>query len=83
MVARVAMVTKFQSLSFSGYQSCKGCKSWRISDLIIFRISKLEGLQNIQISDFMFLWISKFRGFERLEDKRLYHSQDIKVARVA
>ena len=60
-VGRVAKVAKFQTLSFSRYQGCEVCKSWKVSDFIVFRASGLQRLQNF----------------------RLYHFQDIKVARVA
>ena len=63
-VERVAIVAKFETLSFSGYQGCESCKGWKISDFIFFSISTLRGLQ-------------------RLQNFRLYHSHDIKVARVA
>ena len=57
MLARVAKVAIFQTLSFSG------CRNCRISDFIIFRTSRL-------------------RGLERLQNFRLDHFQDIKVARI-
>ena len=39
-VTRVAKGAKFHTLSFSGYQGCEG---WKVSGLIIFRISRLRG----------------------------------------
>ena len=42
-VARVANVAKFQTLSFSGYQCYHCCEGCKISDFIIFRISRLRG----------------------------------------
>ena len=44
-LARVAKVAKYQTLSFSGYLAWAGYKGCKISDFIIFRISKLLGLQ--------------------------------------
>ena len=41
-VARVGKVAKFQTLSFSGSQSCK------ISDFIILRTSRLRGVERLQ-----------------------------------
>ena len=46
--ARVAKVAKFQTLSFLGYQGCEGCKGCKISDFIIFRISRLQLLRRFQ-----------------------------------
>ena len=43
-VARFAKVVKFRTLSFSGYQFFEGCKGYKISDFIIFKISRLGGL---------------------------------------
>ena len=40
-IATVAKVGEFQSLSFSGYQRCEGCKGCNVSVFIIFRISGL------------------------------------------
>ena len=55
-----------QTLSFSGYQGCEGRKSCKISDLIIFRILRLGGLQI----------------FQGLETFRLYYFEDTRVATV-
>ena len=50
-VAKGAKVAKFQTLSFSGYQSCKGWKGCKISDFIVFRISKLQNFRLYHFKD--------------------------------
>ena len=77
-VARVAEVANFQTLSISGYQGCEGCK---ISDFIIFRMSRLRGLQRLQIfrlCQFQDIKCARVAKFQTLSSSR-YH---IKVARV-
>ena len=41
-----------------------------------------DGSKGCKVSDFMILKISRLRGLHRLQEFKLYHFQDIKVARV-
>ena len=47
-VARAAKFAKFQTLWFSGYQGFEGWKGCNISDIIVYNISKLQGVENLQ-----------------------------------
>ena len=65
-MGRVAKVAKFQTLSFSGDQSCQGCK---ISDFIVLRISRLRGLQRLQnfrLDHFQDIKVEKVAKFTKI-----------------
>ena len=80
-VERVAKFTKILRL-------------YRFLDIKVSRVAKFQtlsfsgyqsckGCKICKISDFIVFCMSRFRGLQRLQDFRLYHSQDIKVGRVA
>ena len=63
---RVANAAKFQTLAFSGYQDCEGCKGCKISDFIIFRIPGLQRLQSSSLYHFQDIKVARVPKFQTL-----------------
>ena len=95
---RVAKVAKFETLSFSGCQSCEGFKGCKVSDyhfqdIKVVRVPKVANFESLLfsgyhcckgclVSVFIIFRISRFRALRKMQNFILYHFQDIKVARV-